>query len=50
MTTFLEVVEALIASREHCAGSLGRFTAPLNDLFQRSYHPRGRQQEVHFDS
>ena len=24
MTTFLEVVEALIASREHCAGSLGR--------------------------
>ena len=22
MTTFLEVVEALIASREHCAGSL----------------------------
>jgi len=40
MTTFLEVVEALIASREHCAGSLGRMqfwvdqfgSTPITDI------------------
>ena len=52
MTTFLEVVEALIASREHCAGSLGRLqfwvdqfghlpiTEVGEDDVDRAAHPR----------
>ena len=35
MTTFLEVVEALIASKEHCAGSLGRMQFWVDRFMER---------------